>query len=150
MSSRITNQLPKRLLTVLENGGPALLLTIGEDGFPTTAYTWAMAINATTLRFAADHESATESNLQRERRATLQIISRENLIFLIKGTTVPVKAQIEATPFKMRLMALEVLEVKDQTWPGVSVLPLAYEWSPEQKAQMLAMEQAVYQEMRAA
>ena len=46
-------------------------------------------------------------------------------------------------------MALEVREVKDQSWPGVKVQVLGYEWSPEQREVMLAMEQAVYAEMRA-
>jgi hypothetical protein len=86
--------------------------------------------------------------LEREQRAALQIINQENLIFLIKGAAVPVKLQLEAAPFKIALWALAVREVKDQAWPGVTVQPLGYEWPLEQREAMLAMEQAVYAEMR--
>jgi len=146
--TRITGQLPDSLLNLLRNGCPALLLTIGDDGFPATAYTWIVALTPTTIRFGADHGSATLANLEREQRASLQIIAPGNLIFLVKGSASQLKAQIEATPFKMAMMALEVREVKDQSWPGVSVQPLGYEWPLEQREAMVAMETAVYNEMR--
>jgi hypothetical protein len=136
------------LLESLQTGCPALLLTIGADGFPSTAYTWTVALDAVTLRFAADHGSATLANLERESRAALQIISPGNLIFLIKGVTALVKSSIEAAPFKVAMMNLSVREVKDQSWPGVTVQSLGYQWSSEQREAMLAMEQAVYDEMR--
>ncbi len=148
MGRRLAAQLPDSLLKVLKAGCPALLLTVGEDSFPNTAYTWAVAVDATTIRFGVDHRSDTLANLERERRASLQIIGQGNLIFLIKGVTRQVKSQIEAAPFKIAMMALEVAMVKDQSWPGVSIQPLAYHWSPEQRPEMLAMERAVYAEMR--
>ena len=148
MSRRIAAQLPDSLLNVLRTGSTALLVTLGEDGFPNTAFTWALAVTATTIRFGADHGSATLSNLEREGRASLQIIGDGNLIFLIKGTTRQIKPQIEAAPFKIAMLAMEVAMVKDQSWPGVNIHPLRYEWSPEQRQEMLAMERAVYAEMR--
>ena len=77
-----------------------------------------------------------------------RLSAKGNIIFLIKGTTSQIKARIEAAPFKIALMALEVVEVKDQSWPGVVVKPLGYEWPAEQKEKMQAMEQTVYTEMR--
>ncbi len=148
MSRRVVAQLPETLLNVLRAGCPAIVVTIGEDGFPNTAYSWAVALNSTTIRFGADHGSATLANIEREERASLQIIGRHNLIFLIKGTTSLIKDQIEAAPFKIALVSMKVVMVKDQSWPGVNVHPLIYEWSPEQRAEMLAMERAVYNEMR--
>jgi hypothetical protein len=148
MSQSTLTQLPDALLSVLRAGCPALLLTVGVDGFAHTAYTWVVGLDAATLRFAADHGSSTLANLEREQRAVLQIIGGENLIFLIKGITTPVKSRLEAAPFKIALWALTVHEVKDQSWPGVTVQPLGYEWPPEQREAMLAMEQAVYAEMR--
>jgi hypothetical protein len=136
------------LLQILRQGCPALLLTVGPGGFPHTAFTWAVALDATHLRFAADHGSVTLTNLEREPRAALQIISLDNLIFLVKGATRLVKPQIEAAPFRVAMMALTVSEVKDQSWPGVKVQPLSYDWPPAQQESMLAMEQAVYTEMR--
>ncbi|HEX9923842.1 MAG TPA: pyridoxamine 5'-phosphate oxidase family protein [Anaerolineae bacterium] len=148
MSRRIAAQLPDSLLNVLRTGSTALLVTLGEDGFPNTAFTWVLAVTATTIRFGADHGSATLSNLEREGRASLQIIGEGNLIFLIKGTTRQIKPQIEAAPFKIAMLAMEVAMVKDQSWPGVNIHHLRYEWSPEQRQEMLAMERAVYAEMR--
>jgi hypothetical protein len=148
MSRRIAAQLPDSLLNVLKIGSPTLLLTVGEDGFPNTAFSWAVAVDSTTIHFGADHGSATLANLERTERASLQFIGQDNLVFLIKGTTRKVKFQIEAAPFKIAMMALDVAMVKDQSWPGVSMRPLTYDWSPEQRQEMLAMERAVYAEMR--
>lgn len=148
MSSRVTTELPNSLLGALKKGCPALLLTVGNDSFPSTAYTWVVATTPSTIHFGADHGSVTLANLERDRRASLQIISQNNLIYLVKGTTSQIKSQIEAAPFKIAMMALQVVEVKDQSWPGVTVKPLGYEWDAEQKDKMQAMEQAVYTEMR--
>ena len=148
MSQRVTSFLPDTLLNLLKEGCPALLLTVGADGFPNTAYTWVVALDAQTIRFGADIGSATLVNLKQEQQASLQIIAPGNLVFLIKGTTLQTKPQIGAAPFKIAMMALTVMEVKDQSWPGVTVNPLAYEWTPEQRDKMLSMEQAVYDEMR--
>ncbi len=149
MSSRVTTYLPPHLLNLLKQGFPALLLTIGVDNFPNTAYTWAVAPEATTVRFGADYGSSTLSNLERKQQASLQIIGAGNLVYLVKGSVTKVKPQIEAAPFKIAMMALQVTEIKDQSWPNVNVLPLAYQWNAELKTEMLAMEQAVYAEMLA-
>ncbi len=148
MSPRVTKQLSDPLLNLLSQGCPALLLTVGADGFPNTAYTWAIAPDIATIRFGADYGSTTLVNLQQEPRASLQIIGPGNLVYLIKGAVLQIKAQIEAAPFKIAMMALEIAEVKDQSWPGVVVQPLAYVWAADQQAEMLAMERAVYDEMR--
>lgn len=148
MSQRVNPDLPPALLQVLRRGCPALLLTVDPDGFPHTAFTWTVALDAAHLRFAADHGSVTLTNLERESRAALQIISQNNLIFLVKGAARLAKPQIEAAPFRVAMMDLAISEVKDQSWPGVRVQPLGYEWPPEQRESMRAMEQAVYTEMR--
>lgn len=148
MSPRITNHLPDSLLAFLTEGCPALLLTVGADGFAHTAYTWAVAPHTTAVHFAADYGSTTLTNLQRQQRAALQIIGQGNLVYLIKGDVHQIKTQIEAAPFNMAMMALNVREIKDQSWPNVTVKPLAYAWPPPQQTEMLAMERAVYNEMR--
>lgn len=147
MNPRVTSRLPGPLLSLLQAGCPALLLTSGADGWPHTAYTWLLALEAGVIRFAADQGSTTLANLEREPRASLQIIAQGNFVFLIKGTVRQVKPQIQAAPFKMAMMALEVTEVKDQSWPGVRVQPLAYEWAPDQREKMLVIERAVYDEL---
>lgn len=145
---KVTPTLPDRLFTWLRSGAPALLLTTGEDGFANVAYTWAAAPDARRVRFGADHGSATLANLQRDGRAALQIVAAGNLAFLVKGPARTIKERIAAAPFRIALMEMEVVEAKDQAWPGVTVAPLAYQWPPEQREAMLAMEQAVYAELR--
>ena len=145
---QITTQLPDEAFNVLRQGCAALLLTVDEAGFPHSAYTWAVAKDTATIRFGLEHETSTMTNLTRTERASLHIMAPGNLLFLVKGTPRELKSQIEAAPFKISLMVLEIIEVKDQTWPGVSVQPLSYLWSTERRGAMIAMEQAVYAEMR--
>ena len=146
--SKITPDLPDKLLAHLRAGAPALLLTTGEDGYPNVAYTWAAAPDAGRVRFGADHGSATLANLQRDGRASLQIAAPGNLVFLVKGAARTLKDRIAAAPFRIALMEMRVAEAKDQSWPGVTVAPLAYEWPADQREAMLKMEQAVYAELR--
>jgi hypothetical protein len=146
--SKITPDLPDNLLALLRAGVPALLLTTGDDGYPNVAYTWAAAPDVRRVRFGADHGSASLANLQRDGRASLEIIAPGNLVFLVKGTASALKDRIAAAPFRIALMEMNVIEVKDQSWPGVAVTPLAYEWPADQREAMLKMEQAVYAELR--
>jgi hypothetical protein len=146
--SKITPNLPERLLARLRAGAPALLLTGDEAGYPNVAYTWAAAPDVGRVRFGADHGSATLANLQRDGRASLQIVAPGNLVFLVKGTARTLKDRIAAAPFRMALMELAVAEAKDQSWPGVTVAPLSYEWPADQREAMLRMEQSVYAELR--
>jgi hypothetical protein len=147
--SRVTDHLPDKLFDYLRAGAPILLLTIGEDGFPNVAFTWAIAPDAHRVRFGADHGSVTLANLQREGRAALQIIGPTNLLFLVKGSARLIKERIAAAPFRIALMESALTEVKDQSFPGVNVAPLGYEWYADRREAMLAMEQAVYAEMHA-
>jgi Pyridoxamine 5'-phosphate oxidase len=146
--SQATLELPERLLNYLHAGAPALLLTTGEDGFPNTAYTWALALDARRLRFAADLGSATLANLLRTQRAALQVIGPDNLVFIIKGPARQIKERIAATPLSVTMMELDVVAAKDQAWPQAAVTPLRYEWKDDLRAAMREMERAVYAEMR--
>ncbi len=149
MTARLTAELPGRLLNALRSGCPALLLTVGADGLPASAFTWAAAPDATRLRFAADQGTATLANLQREKRAALQIIAPDNLVYLVKGETTLLAPRIAAAPFDVALMEMRVREVKDQSWPGVAVRALGYDWAPAEREARLKMERAVYAEMLA-
>ncbi|MFQ5408158.1 MAG: pyridoxamine 5'-phosphate oxidase family protein [Anaerolineales bacterium] len=148
MRPRSSSQLPDKLHTWLRNGAPALLLTTGADGYPNAAYTWAAARDAEHVRCGVDHGSTTLANLERDRRAALQVIGPNDLLFIITGAAQVVRAHIEAASFQIAMVEMAVNTVKDQSWPGVTVQPLAYEWPAEQRAELQAMEQAVYAELR--
>ena len=147
MSQSAAAELSVTQLSVLQRGSAGILITVGEDDFPTTAFVWAVATSRQTVRFGAEG-SATLTNLERERKASLQIIGSRNRVFLIKGRTRLAKRRLEAVPFESAMMAMDVTEVKDETWPEVYVRELAYEWISERREEWRAIEQAVYQELR--
>ena len=100
------------------------------------------------LRFGADIGSTTLANLERGGLASVQIINEEGQPYLVKGNAFMAGPMIQSTPFKIALMEMEIVKVRDQSWIGVNVSPLAYDWAPADRDQMLEMEQAVYGEMR--
>jgi hypothetical protein len=111
--------------------------------------TWAAAPGEGRIRFGVDASTHTLANLRRTRRAVLQIAGPDNLLLLVKGPARQLRERIRAAPFPMALWELAVREVKDQTFPGVVVVPLAYRWIGRGAAAMRRMEQAVYREMAA-
>jgi hypothetical protein len=147
MSSPVTTELSETQFETLRQGCAGLLVTVETDRFPTTAFVWTVAASRKKVRFGVEG-GTTLSNLEREGKASLQIIGARNRVFLIKGKTTMAKPRLEAVPFESAMMSLEVAEVKDQTWPEVSVRELAYEWTPDRREEWSGIEQAVYREMR--
>lgn len=145
--ARVTSELSDVQLETLRPGCAGLLMTVGEDRFPTTAFVWTVAASRKRVRFGAEG-SATLVNLEREQRASLQILGSGNQVFLIKGKTTLAKPRLEAVPFAIALMTLEVTEVKDQSWPEAHVRELTYEWVADRRDAWSAIERAVYQEMK--
>lgn len=149
MIGNITPNLPAKLLGYLRPGAPALMLSCGADGYATSAYTWAIAIDDKCIRFAVDVGGSSMTNLQRSGQASIQVIGPGNVSFLVKGKSRLLKDRIEsAAPYSIMIWEMEVMGAKDQSWTGVSTTALMYEWPAEQREAMLKMEQAVYAEMR--
>ncbi len=145
----ITPHMPEKLLAYLNAGGPALLLSCGEDGYPTSAYSWAVALDAKRLRFGVDDGGSSYRNLQRSSKAGIHIIGPNDLAFLVKGTTTQLKDHIDAAgAARMALFEMQVMGARDQSFPGVTATPFTYEWPREQREVLQAMERAVYEEMR--
>lgn len=139
---------PERLGVYLQQGRPALLLTVDEEDYPHAAYTWVVARDTMCLRFIADQGSMTLDNLRREGRAAIQIVGPRRVLFLVKGVTRIIKERIEAAPFHMVMGEMQVLEARDQSFSGVSVSPLKYTWSGDRRKEMLVVEQAIFLELR--
>jgi hypothetical protein len=171
MSPAITTKLPAKLLEYLGQGSPAILATrdeggwphmvmtwvvardertvrFDEGGWPHMVMTWVVARDERTVRFIADHNTTTSSNLERDNRASLQVIGPENILFLIKGYSQHIRDRVKAASFAMMMMEMIVTEVKDQSWPIVEVSPLAYIWLSDKKDELVTMEQAVFAELR--
>ena len=119
--------------------------------YATSAFTWILSLDAGRLRFAVDEGGSTMANLQRSGQASLQVIGQGDVTFLVKGSARQLKPHLDAAaPYVIALYEMEVIGAKDQSWPGVSTNALTYAWPAEQREAMLAMEHAVYTEMRAA
>jgi hypothetical protein len=140
--------LPDRLAGLLRAGSPVVLLTVGADGWGHAAMTWAVAVAPARVRFGVDHGSRTLANLERDGKAALQVVGRENILALIKGPARMRRARIAAAPFPMALWEMAVTEIKDQSWAPVVVSPLAYEWTGPQADALRQIEQAVLAELR--
>ena len=148
MSSRVKPTLSQKVTEYAFLGTHGLLLTIDDAGFPHSSFTWVVATSPDRLLFGADHGGTTLANIERSGLASVQIIIDEGQPYLIKGNVTTVSSLIQSAPFELALLEMEILEVRDQSWIGVSVRPFDYEWAPEEREKMLEVEQAVYAEMR--
>lgn len=101
------------------------------------------------LRFAVDLGSTASENLRRSGQVSIQIIGPGDLCFLLKGKAHLIKERIEAAaPASIMLWEMDVMAAKDQSWPGVTMAALRYEWPAGQREAMLKMELTIYAEMR--
>ncbi len=146
--SGLVASLPSSLLAFLGQGAPAILASVGVDGWPHMVMTWAVARDERTVRIAVDVGSTTQGNIERNGMATLQILGPENLVFLIKGRARTVEAQLAAAAFPISMVELAVFEVKDQAWPVASVSPLHFEWQGDERPALAEMERRILVEMR--
>ena len=145
----VTPTMPEKLVSHLTPGCPALLLTAGSDGYPSSAYTWAVALDETRVRFAVDAGGTALVNLNASGLAGLHIIGPDNLAYLVKGSARRVKDRIDAaTGGEMALWEMKVMGARDQSFPGVTPKPFTYEWPADQRSAMQQMEQAVFAEMK--
>lgn len=145
-----TPMLPEQVFRVLRPGLPAVLITVGEDGWGHAVMAWAVAVAPDCVRFTADHGTRTLANLHRTGKAGLEVIGPDNLLVMIKGHARHVHERIHAAPFGMAMWEMSVTEVKDQAWEGVVVSPITFEWIGPKAADFRRIEQAVLAEMREA
>ncbi|MHB8764622.1 MAG: PNPOx family protein, partial [Deferrisomatales bacterium] len=118
-------------------------------GYPSSAYSWAVALDPKRLRFAVDAGGTALKNLRGSGLAGLHIIGPDNLAYLVKGRARQVKDRLAAVaPSEMLVWELAVIGARDQSFPGVTAKPFTYEWPAAQRAAMTKMEQAVFAEMR--
>jgi len=140
-------ELPEKLAHFLSEGAPALLLTVGRDGFPNTAYTWTLAPDTKRIRFTVDQGKRTLANLRHNDTSALQIVGSGDVLYLVKGHSQLIKERIEAAPFLIAMMEMVPVEIKDQSWEDVVVEPLCYKWPDAQREEKLLMENTIYTEM---
>ncbi len=145
--AKIANALPEQAFQLLHTGTPAVLVTVGSDGWGHAVMTWVVALSPHRMRFGVDLGTSTLANLQRDGKATLQVIARNNVLVLLKGRARQVRERIAAAPFGMAMWEMDLTAVKDQTWGGV-VVALEFEWAGPRAEESRRIEQAVLQELR--
>jgi hypothetical protein len=143
----ITPEMPAPVVSYLKAGGLGLVITVGDDGYPTDAFTWVVATGPKTLRFCADKGGKTLANLERDGRAAVQIVGPDNLVFLIKGTSRKIKDDLESVDMGIELWEMDVVGARDQSWPGAAPLPFAVQWYGDNRNDMVRSELAAYDEM---
>lgn len=142
--------LPGRFARRARDGLPVLVLSVGASGDPHSTYSWAVAADAQTVRFAVDRGSSTSANLARAQRAAVQFVGAWGQNLVAAGAVSQLAARIAAAePIPLEAWELRIDRLKDQSWPGVKTSRLAYRWPPEQRAAMRKLERAVYAELRA-
>lgn len=145
----VASELPDDVFDYLNSGALGIVMTVGEDGYPTDAFSWVAATDKKRVRFGVDQGSKTINNLNRDGRAALQIIGPDNMVFLIKGECVQVKESlVAARPLEIALWEMQLVGARDQSWPGATPLPLMVQWAGQERGKLIRMEQDVYQEMR--
>ncbi len=122
-------ELPEELFLALQNGVPALLLTVDSEGFPHTAFTFAATRARDWLAVVVDEGSTTLKNIERTKQASVQILARDNLAYLLKGLASIEEKKLQHSPAPSRRAVIELSSVKYQAWTQVRVLPLTYTYS---------------------
>jgi len=120
--------LPERLYTVLAEGLAGLLVTVGADGCPHAAFTWAAAPTRERVRAIADWPGTTLANVQANPRVSVQIIGPDDLLFLLKGEARVTGYHEISRQLRIAVVEVRVEQAKDQSWPTVCVAPLRYSW----------------------
>lgn len=141
-------ELPESLFHFLHAGALGIAMTVGDDLFPTSAFIWVVALDNKRVRISIDHKSTTLANLERDGRIAVQVIGPDNLVFLIKGEPHLLKTELDEVPMAMGLWEMKTREVRDQSWKDAAPLPLAVQWSGENRKSLMKVEQAVFAEMR--
>ena len=144
----LSRQLPAKSYLRLAEGAPAVLVTVGADGYGNAVMTWLQPLVPERVRFCVDLDTHTYANVRREGRAALHVSAAENVLLIIKGPVREVRGRVTAAPFGMAMWEMAVAEVKDQAWDGVTVAAYAYHWTGPQADDLRRIEQAVLAEMR--
>ncbi|MGH2405060.1 MAG: hypothetical protein ACRDGN_11420, partial [bacterium] len=122
-------ELPPPLFEFLHQGAAGLLVTVGADGWPHTAFTWIGAPDPARVRVVIDEGSTTLANVNASLRGAAQVIGPDSLLYLVKGSIALARNE-RKMPAGLRIVLADLSpsEVKDQGWAPVTVMPLRYVW----------------------
>ncbi len=143
-----SNQMPDDLFQVLQTGVPAILLTVDENGYAHTAFTFAAARQPNVVAVLVDDGSHTLANIERTGTASVQVLAPGNRVYLLKGTVRVSSTRLTSSPVPSRRGEIELVSVKNQAWPEIAVSPLSYEYSSHAQAHWSSAVPRIYAELR--
>ncbi len=141
-------EIPETLLAHLRQGLPALLLTVDEEGYPHTAFTFAATCQSNRVAIVVDDGSRTLANIQRTGQASIQILAPGNIVYLLKGTVALSDDRLTSSPVPSRRGEIELTSAKNQAWPEIAVSPFTYAYSPSARAHWENVLPRLYAELR--
>lgn len=129
MSKPLGTELPDRVVAHLVGGHPVAVATRSETGHPYLSIVGScVAVDATTLRFAAFSGGTTLANIRRDGRVFLETLG-DDLVVGIEGQARIVKEPMEASafpPHHYAMVEIEVVNVKDDHPPGAKINGMTY------------------------
>ncbi len=140
--------MPDDLFQVLSAGVPAILLTVDENGFAHTAFTFAAARQPNGVAVVVDDGSRSLANIERTGRASLEVLAPDNLVYLLKGMVRLSSTRLTSSPLPSRRAEIELVSVKNQAWPEIAVSPLSYDYSTHARAHWSSAVPRIYAELR--
>lgn len=129
MSKPLGSELPGRVIDHLVGGHPVAVATRSENGHPYLSIVGScVAIDATTLRFAAFSSGTTLANIRRDGRVFVETLG-DDLVVGIEGLARIVKEPMQASaypPHHYAMVEIEVANVKDDHPPGAKIIGMTY------------------------
>lgn len=120
--SELQTQLSDEIFSKMQNEIFVLLHTIdAETGGPTSsAISWIHAMEASQLRIAIDQRSKLIENLRKSPAVAVTVFSAGS-VYEIKGKAVIKADALEAVPFKLACIDIEIQSVRDCMFYGARI-----------------------------
>ena len=119
--------LPPPALGALQRCCPVLVLSVDADGYARSTYSWAVAVGKDVLRFGVDGGGATDANLTREGRVSIQLIGEGGMNLLLRGPVCRLPSNpLALGEIDMRAWQMRLAGQQDQAWLGVRTSALRY------------------------
>lgn len=146
--SAIDSSVPDDLFHILRAGSPAILVTVDDDGFPHTAFTFTASRVHNRIAVMVDDGSRTLANIERTGQASVQVLAPGNRVYLLKGRVTPDRTRLASSPAPSRRVEIEVVSVKNQAWPEIAVSALEYDYGPAARTHWVEAIPRIYAELR--
>lgn len=118
MGVTIGSELSPEVFALLQGDRPIVLATVDDEGWPDTApFSWAVAIDAKTVRVAVNEQVETLRNIRRNGRVRLCVIGG-GMTVSVRGQARVIREHMASTPLATAIVEIRVDEVKNDDVMG--------------------------------